>query len=339
MGHLAAFPVLLEGYQIFWKALFPGNGGDPTLCLCFRHSAQGNRMTISLDDLRILEPYPGVFAYYDGRIAGKRLYSELPNWLDDGAFSLGIASYAIVEGEDALVYDTHISLAHAGAIRRHVESLGATRITVVLSHFHNDHIAGNAAFADCRIIANRKTAELLKAELPRIATRLPVIDPVVMPNSLFDDRHQIRIGHRLVELIVFNIHSPDATLLWLPEEGLLFAGDTLEDTVTYVGDPASLPAHVEELKRMKGLPISHILPCHGDPARIAQGGYGPSFIDATIDYIEAMTEEVAEPSIWHKTLEEAVRAHTEHGALIYVPAYEAVHRSNVSALRAYRAKA
>ena len=52
--------------------------------------------------MRIHEPYPGVFAYYDGRIEGKRLHSARPNWLDDGAYSLGVASYAIASGPEAL---------------------------------------------------------------------------------------------------------------------------------------------------------------------------------------------------------------------------------------------
>lgn len=197
-------------------------------------------MTGMLDDFRIFEPYPGMFAYYDGRIAGKRLYSEEPNWLDDGAFSLGIASYAIVDGNEALVYDTHITLDHARAIRAHLEALGVSKITVILSHFHNDHIAGNEVFADCVIVANGATARLLEAEKPRIDTRLPKIDPVIMPNSLFDGSRLITVGSRTVELHEFNIHSPDATVLWLPEERLLFAGDTLEDTVTYMTDPAAL---------------------------------------------------------------------------------------------------
>ena len=84
--------------------------------------------------MRILEPYPGIHAYYDGRIEGKRLHSEKSNWVDDGAYSLGIASYAIVAGEHALVYDTHMTLDHAHAVRTHLEGLGVTRFDVVLSH-------------------------------------------------------------------------------------------------------------------------------------------------------------------------------------------------------------
>ena len=57
------------------------------------------------ETLRILEPYPGIFAYYDGRVAGKRLHAQAANWLDDGAYSLGIASYALIDRDEALAHD------------------------------------------------------------------------------------------------------------------------------------------------------------------------------------------------------------------------------------------
>lgn len=84
--------------------------------------------------MRVLRPYPNVFAFYDGRIEGKRAYSEQKNWLDDGAYVLGISTYAIVEGSEALVYDTHISLAHARIIRETLSAAGVTNSRVVLSH-------------------------------------------------------------------------------------------------------------------------------------------------------------------------------------------------------------
>ncbi|TGT30061.1 MBL fold metallo-hydrolase, partial [Mesorhizobium sp. M4B.F.Ca.ET.169.01.1.1] len=98
----------------------------------------------------------------DGRVDGVRIRSDEPNWLDDGAYTLGICTYAIVDGSQALVYDTHISLAHARFIRRTLEEMGVTSIRVVLSHWHDDHIAGNEVFQDCEIIANSLTASALE---------------------------------------------------------------------------------------------------------------------------------------------------------------------------------
>ena len=47
--------------------------------------------------LRVLHPAEGIRAFYDGRVEGYR-FADGPNWVDDGALALGIASYAIVDG-------------------------------------------------------------------------------------------------------------------------------------------------------------------------------------------------------------------------------------------------
>src|SRR6478609_6763293 len=106
--------------------------------------------------MRLLAPTAGILAFYDGR-GGKSELEQL-NWLDDGALLLGIASYAIVDGGEALVYDTHLSVDRARWIR---EQLPDKEITVVLSHRHIDHVAGTEAFADCAVLAGPQTATLL----------------------------------------------------------------------------------------------------------------------------------------------------------------------------------
>ncbi len=83
--------------------------------------------------MRILRPAPHIWAFYDGRVAGYR-FAHGPNWVDDGALSLGIASYAIVDGAEALIYDTHCSNDHARLIRDALEAAGVRRFAVVLSH-------------------------------------------------------------------------------------------------------------------------------------------------------------------------------------------------------------
>ncbi len=199
---------------------------------------------VSTATLRLLQPYPHVLAFYDGRIDGKRLIGDAPNWLDDGAYSLGVATYAIFDGDAAIVYDTHVSLAHARAIRAALTERGVRDIRVVLSHWHLDHVAGNAAFADCEIIAHRWTREALIANRQAIESGscdgLPAITPLVLPTTVYDDTLSIALGGIDVELHHFDIHSRDATVLRLPADGLLLAGDTLEDTVTYVSEPAGL---------------------------------------------------------------------------------------------------
>ncbi|QGG90068.1 MBL fold metallo-hydrolase [Agrobacterium sp. MA01] len=285
------------------------------------------------ETMRIHEPYAGLFAYYDGRILGKRLHSDKPNWLDDGAYSLGVASYAIVSGREALVYDTHISFDHARAIRSHLSSLGVTSIRVVLSHWHTDHVAGNAGFIDCPIISNTLTRNTLIEKRKVLAEKDPPINPVVMPTETFEGETVLQVGDITVTLMQFDIHSADGTILLLPHLGVLLAGDTLEDSVTYISEPENTARHIAELDRLAKLDFSRILPNHGDEQVIASGGYPPSLATATRDYLTRLLARLDHPDLDQQSLESFIAPQLAAGTLTYFAPYEAVHNQNIAALK------
>ena len=286
--------------------------------------------------MRIIRPAPHVIGFYDGRIAGVRAHSERPNWLDDGAFTLGICSYAIVDGPDALVYDTHLSLAHARIIRRTLQDLGVTAIRVVLSHWHADHVAGNEVFADCEIIANALTAQALLDKKDSLEGRDPPIKPLIMPNRLFEGALTLTVGAVEIELRQADIHSRDGTVLFLPQTGLLLAGDTLEDPITYVAEPDRLQHHLADLRRMAGWGISRILPSHGALEIIEAGGYGTGFIEASLRYVEKLDRCRTEAELAEPDLQRFAAEAFDTGAIGYFAAYEPVHRSNLAAVTGIR---
>lgn len=285
--------------------------------------------------LRVLQPAPGVLAFYDGRIPGVRAYAERPNWLDDGAYALGIASFAIVDGPHALVFDTHISLPHARAIRAHLEGLGVRDLRVVLSHWHDDHIAGNEVFADLEILARRLTADLLAERRPALEAGDPPIRPLVLPNRTWDaPRLDLTVGRLRVELHPADIHSRDGTVLLLPEQGLLLAGDTLEDPITYVDEPDRLPAHLVGLETLAAIPFRRILPNHGAPDRLAAGGYPHTLLAATRRYVERLLRCPQDAALAAQDLRTFAADDFATGAITYFEPYEAVHRRNVTAVLA-----
>lgn len=283
--------------------------------------------------LRVLEPAPGILAFYDGRIPGHRF---LPgdNWVDDGALSLGIASYALIAGDEALIYDPHVSLAHAGRVREELEARGVRRWRVVLSHWHLDHVAGTAAFGDCEVIGNRRTRAHLEAHRTAIEAGshhgAPPICPLVMPDVVFSGEMRLRLGARHITLIEANIHSDDATVLWLPEEQVLIAGDVVEDCVTYVGAPEDFATHRAELARLAELAPRRVLPCHGDPEVIAAGGYGPELLAATSRYISWLMRLADEPDLAGTPMAEVIGPELASGTLRYFAPYDEVHRQNIA---------
>jgi cyclase len=285
-----------------------------------------------MDRLRVLEPAEGVLAFYDGRVPGHR-FADSPNWVDDGAISLGIASYALVAGEAALVYDTHVSVEHARFVRETLGSLGVGDLTVVLSHWHLDHVAGTEAFADCEVIASARTAEHLSASREAIESGElegpPPIDPLVLPTRTVEGELELELEGRPVRLITTEIHSDDATLLWLPGERLLLCGDTMEDTVTYVDEPERLDVHLANLAELRKLGARRILPNHGDPATISAGGYETGFIEDTVEYIERLLRCRSDPELSNLSLREFVADLLAQGELNYFEPYERVHEQNV----------
>ena len=282
--------------------------------------------------MRIFRPAPSVIGFYDGRVAGVRAHADAPNWLDDGAFVLGICAYAIVDGDEALVFDTHISRPHAEIIRQTLEGLGARRIRVALSHWHADHVAGNTVFADCEIIANRLTAAALEANRAELESRDPPIRPLIMPNRLFEDQLSLTVGRVEVELRQVDTHSRDGTVLLLSETGLLLAGDTLEDPVTYVVEPDRLDHHLADLRRLADWPLSRILPSHGGLETIAAGGYDKRFIEASRRYVERLARCRTAPELAEPDLRIFAADAFAAGAISYFAPYEAVHRANLAAV-------
>jgi glyoxylase-like metal-dependent hydrolase (beta-lactamase superfamily II) len=291
-----------------------------------------------IEHLRILRPAEGVLAFYDGRVEGYR-FAPGPNWVDEGAISLGIASYAVLDGEHALVYDTHVSVEHGRAIRAALEAEGARRLTVLLSHWHLDHVAGTEAFADCEVLAGARTAELLAANREQIEAGAlegpPPISPLVLPTASFAaPRLEIEVGSRRLELIRADIHSDDAVVVWDPQARLLLAGDTVEDTVTYVDEPQHFPDHLRDLDRLLELEPERVLPAHGDPGAIADGGYGPELLGATQEYIQLLQRLPAEPGLREVPLRELIAPAIEAGSIRYFEPYEEVHRENVATVLA-----
>ncbi len=283
--------------------------------------------------LRVYRPAEHVVAFYDGRVEGYR-FAEGSNWVDDGALSLGICSYAIVDGEQALIYDTQVSVEHASFIRRTLENEGAREFTVVLSHWHLDHVAGTAAFDGCEVIANERTAELLETHKAAIESGAhegpPPIRPLVLPTRVFSGRERLEIGGLQVDLIAADIHSDDATVIWLPGQRLLLAGDTMEDTITYVGEPERFDSHLTDLDRLWQLDPELILPNHGDPDVIAAGGYSRDLIRATQQYIDVLQRCRNEPALRTTELRELIAEPLAAGWINYFAPYEALHEANLA---------
>ena len=114
---------------------------------------------------------------------------------------------------------------------------------------------------------------------------------------------------------------------------LLLAGDTLEDTVTYVSEPDGLERHIAELDRLRALGAVRIFPNHGSCEIIEGGGYAYTLIDATQLYVRDLLRTANEPLERHADLRAFVSRQLADGSMTWFEPYERVHLSNLAAVR------
>ncbi|HSP77312.1 MAG TPA: MBL fold metallo-hydrolase, partial [Myxococcaceae bacterium] len=268
--------------------------------------------------------------FFDGRDSGEP--QEPGNWVSDAAMKLGVGTYAIHRGDEALVYDTFTSLEQARWVRSYLEAMGIRRFTVVQSHWHLDHIAGNAVYADSPILSSALTwVRLLENREAIEAGTLwgpPAINPVVFPTLTFDQQIRLFVGDLEVHLLQYDIHTQDSTLLYLPQDKLVLVGDMLEDPLTYMTEVEGLPDHLAELQRLRELVIARIFPNHGDPAVITRGGYDKSFIDATTLYIARMLKRAHDEDFLSSPLEAFIGDALARGQVNAFEPYRDVHEMN-----------
>jgi glyoxylase-like metal-dependent hydrolase (beta-lactamase superfamily II) len=178
----------------------------------------------------------------------------------------------------ALVIDTRSTHVQAREILTDLRELTAAPVTVVVdTHGHFDHAFGNRVFRPATIWGHdrcvtfmARTGEarraVIAAEEPEIAADLPevVIDP---PDQTFAETAYLEVGGRRVELRHLGLgHTDHDIVVNIPDAGVLFAGDLLENgAVPFFGDayPLDWP---ETALRVAELVVGVVVPGHGDHA-------------------------------------------------------------------------
>jgi glyoxylase-like metal-dependent hydrolase (beta-lactamase superfamily II) len=156
---------------------------------------------------------------------------------------------------------------------------------VINTHFHSDHTWGNQVFS-CPILAHRLCQELMKSSLKKdwSTTRLHSYlsglvktNPqkaedfrqtlkdlhITLPDQVFVDRLEGELGGVKYELIHLGGHTPDLSVVWLHESGVLFASDLIfQGRYPYIFD-SDVPAWIAQLNRLLEFEARVIVPGHG----------------------------------------------------------------------------
>ena len=226
------------------------------------------------------------------------------------------ANSGLINLGGGVVIDTQSDLPHA---RRMIELFGKVwpRMPkrVVNTHEDGDHVWGNQLFADAEIIAHRTVLERmpqvadpsetqkLLAGADRLLSRLllKAIHPgalaiarqlqqdydfsginLALPTTVFDERHVLDLDGTEVQLIyVGPCHQVGDTIVYLPKERVLFAGDVIFRECTPMGWTGSYEKWLKILDLIIALDPEVIVPGHGPIC----GLEGAMEMKAYLDYV------------------------------------------------------
>ena len=186
--------------------------------------------------------------------------------LSDHAYAYtaeGDPNTGIVIGDDAImVIDTQATPVMAQDVIRRIRTVSDKPIRyVVLSHYHAVRVLGASGYGAQHVIASRDTYDLIlergeadmKSEIerfPRLFQAVESVPGLTWPTLVFEKRMTLWIGKLQVEIMQLGRgHTKGDTVVWLPQERILFSGDLVEyQTTPYTGDaylsdwPATLDA-------------------------------------------------------------------------------------------------
>ena len=166
-----------------------------------------------------------------------------------------------------MVIDTQATPVMAQDVIRHIRTVSDKPIRyVVLSHYHAVRVLGASGYRAEHVIASRDTYDLIvergeadmKSEIerfPRLFQAVESVPGLTWPTLVFEKRMTLWIGKLQVELMqIGRGHTKGDTVVWLPQERILFSGDLVEyQTTPYTGDAylADWPVTLDAIAALK----------------------------------------------------------------------------------------
>ena len=163
----------------------------------------------------------------------------------------GDPNTGIVVGDNAvMVIDTQATPIMAQDVIRRIREVTDKPIKyVVLSHYHAVRVLGASAYAPEHIVASQDTYDLIvergeadmKSEIerfPRLFRAVESVPGLTWPTLTFKGEMTLWLGKLEVKIMQLGRgHTKGDTVVWLPQERIMFSGDLVEYEATpYAGD-------------------------------------------------------------------------------------------------------
>ena len=195
----------------------------------------------------------------------------LPAWATWQRRPFPDANLLLLHGRQAALVDSGF-VGHAHETAEWVRAQTGRLALVVNTHWHSDHVGGNALLqtAGAGIAAATPDAHALARRDPGCC-QAEYLDQPVAPYTVDEPLHDgqvVRLGDADWQVVHTPGHTPGHLSLWQPEERLLVVGDALSDyDVGWVNlaldGPDATATAIASLHRLVDLNPHVLLPAHG----------------------------------------------------------------------------
>jgi glyoxylase-like metal-dependent hydrolase (beta-lactamase superfamily II) len=219
----------------------------------------------------------------------------------------------VIGGSDGVlaVIDTRASHRLADELRADLRELPGEVRAVINTHGHWDHVFGNARFVPTPIYGHVRCADFIAATGEAARTRLIVEYPdeaeafreveLVPPTHLIEDAALLELGDRQVDLRYLGRgHTDNDVIVLVPDAGVLFAGDLLENAPAPAFGDSFPIAWAETGLALLALVDGTVVPGHGDP-------FDRRFAERQVAELTVLAELAREAASGAIGLDEAIR--------------------------------
>lgn len=222
-----------------------------------------------------------------------------------------VTASAIVTPEGVVVVDTLPFPSETRQVIDYIERRSPAGIKyVIYTHYHADHTYGGYLFQNTQIIAHELCRELLMARgeagLKLARSQNPGLAgaQLRLPDLVFTGEMSLRLGGKTFVLTHSPGHSPDCLTVYVREDKILFAADTMMP-VPYIVD-GDVPAMLKSLQTLKGLALENVVQGHGE---IVLRGEINEAINSSINYLNCMQNVVVGALVANQSRDDVIREH------------------------------
>ncbi len=226
---------------------------------------------------------------------------------------------AVIVGENrVMVWDT---LSHPYDMRPIITLAADKPIDVVYSHADWDHCWGTAGLKPDLIMGHEHCAERFRnGDVAKRLTEKKAEEPgqwdavkLIPPTLTFTQSLTVDLGGVTIELHHLPGHTADCLVAWIPQWGVLLAGDTIETPLPYFNTESIklLPQWISALEGWSSTArMKVVVPAHGEVG-------DRSLIDSTLNYLRDLQEGKA-PTITTEMTDFYTETHAKNQALMNI---------------------